>query len=200
MSHGLESARDHVPGMPRRALLRAATTAATAVAAGLPPSRAGAATAPVGRSATPADRELRQINGEIRYNSSAVIADRLGAVGAMVADHWRRPALPPVLPRLADGSSPLPPRATVRAGSSGTVVVELRPGGHGAAPTRYALRLRPEAPEPEHGGGTLVAVLPGRRLATWTGPAAPAGWAYTASSVDRANHESPAVALPAPGR
>ncbi|WP_369405295.1 glycoside hydrolase family 10 protein [Streptacidiphilus melanogenes] len=132
------------------------------------------------------DARLPQICGEILYSCSDVVADRLGAVSTMVAEHWPRPALPPVLPRLAAGRPPLPPIATGRVGSAGTVL-SLR-SREGEAPSRYAIRLRGEGAAPR--SGTLVAVLPGRLSTAWTGPAAPDGWVYTATAVDRANRES----------
>jgi uncharacterized lipoprotein YddW (UPF0748 family) len=138
------------------------------------------------------DASLPQIDGELLYNCTDVIADRIGGVSTMAADHWQRPALPPVLPRLAAGPPPLAP--LVRAvpgetahGPAGTVVLTLRAPGR-QAPSRYAIHLqsRNAVPTP----GALVAVLPGTPSASWTGPAAPDGWTYAVTSVDHANRES----------
>ena len=73
------------------------------------------------------DSTLPQIDGELLWSCDDVIADRIGGVSRMAAKHWQHPALPPVLPRLADGVPPLPPRVSVRSSSAGAVTVTLSP-------------------------------------------------------------------------
>ncbi|MEY9846545.1 uncharacterized lipoprotein YddW (UPF0748 family) [Streptacidiphilus sp. BW17] len=138
------------------------------------------------------DASLPQIDGELLYSCTDVIADRLGGVSTLAADHWQRPALPPVLHRLAAGRPPLPPLVAAAPGSAtGTVTLTLRARAEHAAPSRYAIRLQRQ--NSKAALGTLVAVLPGAPSASWTGPAAADGWSYAATSVDRANRESTPV-------
>ncbi|MBF9073742.1 family 10 glycosylhydrolase [Streptacidiphilus sp. NEAU-YB345] len=139
------------------------------------------------------DASLPQIDGELLYSCADVIADRIGGVSRLAADHWQRPALPPVLPRLAAGRPPLPPLVESAdgpagaTGAAGLVTLTLRARGQ-QVPSRYAIRLQPS--HPGAAPGPLVAVLPGAPEASWTGPAAPDGWTYAVTSVDCANRES----------
>jgi uncharacterized lipoprotein YddW (UPF0748 family) len=130
------------------------------------------------------DKGLPEIDGEILFSAKDVTADPLGAVGTLTADHWRRPALAPVLPRLAGGRAPLPPLASATRTADGRIRVDVRSRGN-HVPALYALRLAGAG-----GDDGLVAVLPGARGTGWTGPAVPEGAAYTVTSVDRARRES----------
>ncbi|WP_431677082.1 glycoside hydrolase family 10 protein [Kitasatospora sp. KL5] len=129
--------------------------------------------------------ELPQIGGDILFSARNLRADPIGAVARLAADHWRRPSLGPLLPRLAGGTPPSPPR--LAASDAGLL---LSPGPGARPPFRYALYHHPQA----HGrtAGTLTAVLPaadaGRPL-----PVAAAG-RYTATAVDRCGRESGASA------
>lgn len=133
------------------------------------------------------DKGLPGINGEILFSATDVTADPIGAISRMAGDHWQRPALPPVLPRLAGGPAPLPPLASATRTAGGGIRIEVRSRGN-HVPALYAVRLRGAA-----GGDELVAVLPGARSTEWAGPAAPEGSAYAVTSVDRANRESAPV-------
>uniref|UniRef100_UPI000AC690F9 glycoside hydrolase family 10 protein n=1 Tax=Peterkaempfera griseoplana TaxID=66896 RepID=UPI000AC690F9 len=141
------------------------------------------------------DESMPEISGEILYSSADVIADRVCGVSTMAADHWRRPALPPVLPRLADGPGPLPPRGSAVRTADGGVRLEMRSRGE-RVPALYAVRQH-SGPQ---GAGELLAVVPGARVAWWDGPAAPHGAEYRVSAVDRANRESCAVTVHPRGR
>ncbi|MFD9129949.1 glycoside hydrolase family 10 protein [Kitasatospora sp. NPDC059571] len=118
---------------------------------------------------------LPAIGGDLLFSAGDVTADRLGAITRLHEDHWRRPALVPLLPRLAAGPAPARPvllrdTAGLRVRASGPAFV-------------LALRRheRPGAP------GELVAVRPAAEpLFT---PAA-GSW-YTATALDRAGRESP---------
>ncbi|GAA2878084.1 hypothetical protein GCM10010524_07300 [Streptomyces mexicanus] len=142
------------------------------------------------------DGGLPEINGEILFSATDVTADPIGAVTRQTADHWQRPALPPLLPRLAGGPAPLPPLAAA-AGSAGTagdgIRIEVRSRGN-HVPALYAVRRHTCADD------GLVAVLPGARHTQWTDPAAMAGATYTVTSVDRANRESSPVTVRMPHR
>jgi hypothetical protein len=49
---------------------------------------------------------LPQIGGNILFSANCVWADRIGGISRLVAGHWQRPVLAPVLPRLADAAAP----------------------------------------------------------------------------------------------
>ncbi len=49
------------------------------------------------------NRDHPQIGGDIWYNANDLRADRIGSISTAVDDHYTRPALAPVLPRLAKG-------------------------------------------------------------------------------------------------
>ena len=57
------------------------------------------------------NRDNPQVGGDIWYNSGDVREDRLGSVSTVVTDHYTRPALAPLLPRLAGGRAPRRPVA-----------------------------------------------------------------------------------------
>ncbi|GED83646.1 hypothetical protein TNCT6_07310 [Streptomyces sp. 6-11-2] len=137
------------------------------------------------------DRGLPEINGEILFSATDVTADPIGAVTRLTADHWQRPALPPVLPRLARGPAPLPPLASAARTADGGIRIEVRSRGN-HVPALYALRQHTAADD------GLVAVLTGARHAEWTVPAAPEGAKYTVTSVDRANRESSPISVRLP--
>jgi len=139
------------------------------------------------------DKGLPEINGEILFSATDVTADPIGAISRLTAGHWQRPALPPVLPRLAHGPAPLPPLASATRTADGEIRIEVRSRGN-HVPALYALR-RHTADD-----GGLVAVLPGARYTQWTAPAAPEGTTYTVTSVDRANLESSPIAVRLPRR
>jgi hypothetical protein len=134
------------------------------------------------------DTELPEINGEILFSATDVGADPIGAITRLTADHWQRPALPPVLPRHAHGPAPLPPLASAARTPDGGIRIEVRSRGN-HVPALYALRQHTT------GDDGLVAVLPGARDTQWTVPAAPEGAAYTVTSVDRANRESSPITV-----
>ncbi|MEU2629401.1 hypothetical protein ABZ641_20475, partial [Kitasatospora sp. NPDC007106] len=93
-----------------------------------------------------------------------------------------RPALPPLLPRLAGGT---PPAAPVLTAADGTL--RIAPGG--PPPFRYAVHRLPQTPgdRPQLTADTLAACLPAadcaRPLPLPTGR-------YTATALDRPGRES----------
>ncbi|MDH6125455.1 uncharacterized lipoprotein YddW (UPF0748 family) [Kitasatospora sp. GP82] len=138
---------------------------------------------------------LPQIGGDILFSAKDVWADRLGGVGRMAADHWRQPALGPVLPRLA--TAPAPGRPVVR------LVLDGRDGprltfhsGVGSPPFQYAVYryASPPGPAPEPAPDRLITIVPaaiGRLTLADASEAA----CLAVTAVDRANRESPAVRL-----
>nr|WP_308288519.1 family 10 glycosylhydrolase [Streptomyces macrolidinus] len=139
------------------------------------------------------DKGLPEIDGEILFSAVDVGADRIGAVERLRADHWQRPALPPLLPRLAHGPAPLPPLASASRTAEGRIRIEVRSRGN-HAPALYALR------EHTADGEGLVAVLPAARHAEWTAPGAPDEATYSVTSVDRAGRESAPLTVRPPRR
>ncbi|MEV7175665.1 family 10 glycosylhydrolase [Kitasatospora sp. NPDC093679] len=128
------------------------------------------------------DATLPQIGGQILFSARNVRTDPIGAVARLTADHWHRPALPPLLPRLAGGT---PPTAPVLTAADGTL--RITPGG--PPPFRYAVHRLPQAPgdRPHLTADTLAACLPAadcaRPLPLPTGR-------YTATALDRPGRES----------
>ncbi|MCG5214376.1 family 10 glycosylhydrolase [Streptosporangium soli] len=137
------------------------------------------------------NRDHPQVGGDIFYNANDVREDRIGSVTKVVADHYPAPALPPLLPRLAHGTAPRRPALThARRTSAG---VELRFHATGRdVPRLYAVYRvvagRPDFRTARH----LVAVVPGKRFAAWTDPAAPRGATYYVTALDSANRQGPA--------
>ncbi|MFC4533367.1 glycoside hydrolase family 10 protein [Sphaerisporangium dianthi] len=93
-------------------------------------------------------RDHPEIGGDIYYNAGDLRADRLGSTTRLLEDHYTRPALPPVLPRLASGAPPRSPALTsARAGAEG-VTLSFHATGR-AEPRLYAVyRFDEERPSP----------------------------------------------------
>ncbi|PZG13335.1 glycoside hydrolase family 10 protein [Nonomuraea aridisoli] len=132
-----------------------------------------------------------EISGDIWYNANDVRADRLASISTAVNDHYQRPALAPVLPRLANGR---PPRRPVLAHAlrraSGVEVRAVTTGNE----TPFLMAIfrfdRDAAPEAFTDARNLVAVVPGGKQVTWTDPDGGSGHRYYAVAVDRANRTS----------
>ncbi|MEU8384278.1 family 10 glycosylhydrolase [Streptosporangium sp. NPDC048865] len=136
-----------------------------------------------------------EVGGDIWYNSGDVRDDRIGSISAVVDGHYTRPALPPLLPRLASGRAP--GRPLVLLARRGRAGVELRVLATGReVPFLYAIfRLDRRA-----GAGDLddarhlVAVVPAVRDLRWTdqaGTVGAGGAYYHVVAVDRAGRLSP---------
>ncbi|MDH2427264.1 family 10 glycosylhydrolase [Sphaerisporangium sp. TRM90804] len=160
------------------------------------------------------DKDYPDIGGDVYYSAGDVRADRLGAFTRLREDHYARPALAPVLSRLAGGPAPARPALTALRRTEAGVELGLAATGH-SAPRLYAVyRLdapsaSPTAHNPgqdgraddhdwKHGygepAGHLIAVVPGARRARYTDPAAPGDAYYRVTAVDPANRQS----LPTP--
>ncbi|WP_326823260.1 glycoside hydrolase family 10 protein [Streptosporangium sp. NBC_01756] len=138
------------------------------------------------------NRNHPEVGGDIWYNANDVREDRLGSVSTTVTDHYTRPALGPLLPRLADGHAPRRPvLASAHRGNGGTELHIVATGRD--TPFQYAIyRLdRPARSEDFADARNLVAVVPAGRHARWTDPAGAKGAYYYVTAVDRANRQSP---------
>ncbi|MBG0830342.1 family 10 glycosylhydrolase [Planomonospora sp. ID67723] len=137
------------------------------------------------------NRDHPEVGGDIWYNSGDVRADRLGSITTVVSDHYARPALPPLLPRLAGGPAPRRPvLVTARTVAGG---VELRAVATGRnTPFQFAVfRLDREARPGDFADARhLVAVLPGGRRLRWVDPEGTRGAHYYVTAVDRAARRS----------
>ncbi|MFC4061687.1 glycoside hydrolase family 10 protein [Planomonospora corallina] len=137
------------------------------------------------------NRDHPEVGGDIWYNSGDVRADRLGSVSAVVAEHYTRPALPPLLPRLAGGRPPRAPVIARARRTAGGVELDIVATGRDV-PFQYAVfRLgRPARPGDLADARHLVAVVPAARRTRWTDPDPAAGAWYHVTAVDRAARQS----------
>ncbi|MEV6980254.1 family 10 glycosylhydrolase [Sphaerisporangium sp. NPDC051017] len=134
------------------------------------------------------DRDHPLIGGDVYYSAGDLRADRRGSTSRLCEDHYAEPALPPLLPRLADGPSPAPPvLRAVRSTDTGTEIT-FHAGGH-PAPRLYAVYRTDGPGDP----GRLIAVLPGTRHARHTDTGAGPGTRYHVTALDRANRQSEPV-------
>ncbi|GJF33591.1 hypothetical protein KNE206_62910 [Kitasatospora sp. NE20-6] len=145
---------------------------------------------------------LPRIGGDLFFSARTAQADRIGAIRQLAAEHWARPALVPLLPRLAAGDPPWRPSVRLAADRRTVQVVPSpRPGR--PLPFQYALYRydTDPGPHPAADPDRLAALLPAltsdrhRPADDWAG-----AW-YAATAVDRAGRESPAgpaVRLAAP--
>ncbi|MFC4585191.1 glycoside hydrolase family 10 protein [Sphaerisporangium corydalis] len=145
------------------------------------------------------------VGGDIYYNSGDVRADRLGSITLLQKEHYTRPALSPVLPRLSSGAPPRRPDI-VRARLTGQgVELAFQAAGQGE-PRLYAVYRFDDAgaagdgrsPGVTDSGGEgseidasrLVAVVPGGRRGEFTDPAGRRGARYRVTALDRVNRQS----------
>ncbi|WP_246610022.1 glycoside hydrolase family 10 protein [Nonomuraea rhizosphaerae] len=137
------------------------------------------------------NRDHPEIGGDIWYNANDVKVDRIASISTAVTDHYTRPALAPVLPRLAKGRAPHQPVLAYALRKNGGVEVravatDLR------EPFQFAIFRFPA----KAGSGAfadarnLVAVVPGDRQVRWTDPDGKRGDHYYVMAVDRANRTS----------
>ncbi|SNT30004.1 Uncharacterized lipoprotein YddW, UPF0748 family [Streptosporangium subroseum] len=138
------------------------------------------------------NRDHPQVGGDIWYNSGDVRDDRLGSISAVVADHYTRPALSPLLPRLAKGRAPLRPVLLRARRVDGGIELRVLATGK-ELPFQYAIfrldrRARPaDFTDARH----LVAVVPADRHVRWVDPAGAKGAYYYVIAVDRPGRQSP---------
>ncbi|MFB9252053.1 glycoside hydrolase family 10 protein, partial [Sphaerisporangium melleum] len=151
------------------------------------------------------NRDHPGIGGDVYFSAGDLRADRIGAIQRLQRDHYQRPALPPVPPRLASGPRPHRPVITRAAAARGGVALSVRATGH-AEPRLYAVYRFDGRDEKTAGGrqgggrgprarerdlaAHLVAVLPGGRRAEYTDPGGRTGSRYRVTALDRANRQS----------
>ncbi|MFE3111988.1 glycoside hydrolase family 10 protein [Kitasatospora indigofera] len=161
---------------------------------------------------------LPQVSGDILFSAKDTWADRIGSVSRLHADHWQRPALVPLLPRLAGGA--VPRRPALRSRQHGADGLDIDSPGHGAdgldtdspghgarpAPFRYAVYRYDADPGPRPGldAAHLVALVPAA-VGRFQEPAGVRDAWYVVTAVDRVGRESrPSAAVrtraPRPGR
>ncbi|WP_248960229.1 glycoside hydrolase family 10 protein [Sphaerisporangium perillae] len=151
------------------------------------------------------NRDHPEIGGDIYYSAGDLRADRLGSTTRLQNDHYTRPALGPVLPRLASGTPPRRPSLT-HARLTGKGVELSFHATHHAKPRLYAI-YRFDGDDTATAGagadaardladlktdlaGHLVAVVPGGRRGEYTDPGGKDGSRYRVTALDRANRQS----------
>ncbi|MBT2224438.1 glycoside hydrolase family 10 protein [Nonomuraea sp. NEAU-A123] len=137
------------------------------------------------------NRDNPPVSGDIWYNANDLRADRIGSISTAVADHYTRPALAPVLTRLAGGEAPhRPVLAYALRKHDGVEVRAVATDRH--EPFQFAIFRFPG----KAGSGAfadarnLVAVVPGDRQVRWTDPEGKRGDHYYVVAVDRVNRTS----------
>lgn len=137
------------------------------------------------------NRDHPQISGDIWYNANDLRQDRIASVSTAVADHYVRPALAPVLPRLATGKAPNRPVLAYALRKRGGVEVRAVATGR-QEPFQFAIfRFPGRARDAQFADARhLVAVVPGDRQVVWHDPDGKRGDHYHVVAVDRANRTS----------
>ncbi|MEU6743397.1 glycoside hydrolase family 10 protein [Streptosporangium sandarakinum] len=138
------------------------------------------------------NRNHPEVGGDIWYNSADVRDDRIGSVTRTVADHYTRPALPPLLPRLAHGRAPERPVLVWAKRGSGGVELRIQARGH-ETPFQYAVfRLdRPARPGDFDDARNLVALVPATgKQVRWVDPDGGENSHYYVTAVDRVSRQS----------
>ncbi|MEU7896788.1 family 10 glycosylhydrolase [Nonomuraea sp. NPDC049152] len=135
------------------------------------------------------NRAHPQIGGDIWYNANDVRVDRIGSISTAVKDHYQRPALPPLLPRLADGEKPKRPvLAYARRVSGGVELNVIATGRH--EPFQFAIFRSADEIDQFDDARNLVAVIPGDRLVRWVDAEGKKGDHYYVMAVDRVSRTS----------
>ena len=139
------------------------------------------------------DATLPAIGGDLFFSARSVRVDRIGAIRRLAADHWRRPVLSPLLPRLAHGVPPGSPALHSAADRRSLRITPADPTGRGG-PFQYAVYRYAEdpGPLPSPDPARLTALLPALTVDRYLlPPDTPGSW-YTVTAVDRAGREGPA--------
>ncbi|WP_188191059.1 glycoside hydrolase family 10 protein [Nonomuraea sp. SYSU D8015] len=137
------------------------------------------------------NRNHPEISGDIWYNANDVKVDRIGSITTAVNEHYQRPALAPVLPRLAKGDPPRRPVLAYALRRPGGVEVRAVATGRDEPFLFAVFRFdRHAGPGDFADARNLVAVVPGDRQVRWTDPDGKRGSHYYVVAVDRANRTS----------
>ncbi|MEY9943705.1 glycoside hydrolase family 10 protein [Kitasatospora sp. GAS1066B] len=136
---------------------------------------------------------LPAIGGDIFFSARSVQVDRIGAIRRLAADHWQRPVLGPLLPRLAHAAPPGPPILSPTADLHALRITPCPRAERNTRPFQYAVYRYDSdpGPTPPADPTRLTALLPALTVDQYRPPAgAPRAW-YAATSVDRAGREGP---------
>nr|WP_306454500.1 family 10 glycosylhydrolase [Streptomyces sp. TLI_235] len=135
---------------------------------------------------------LPAIGGDIFFSARSARADRIGAIRRLAADHWARPVLGPLLPRLAHTAPPGPP--VLRPSPDGRgLLISPSAGRDRPRPFQYAVYAYDADPgaRPPADPDRLTALLPALTTGHHRPAGAGAGSWFAATAVDRAGRESP---------
>ncbi|HET7304396.1 MAG TPA: family 10 glycosylhydrolase [Segeticoccus sp.] len=132
-----------------------------------------------------------EVAGDIFYNASSVVADRLGAMSRVTEQHYQHPALVPTMPWL--DRHPPTPVAQLQA-RTGALGVRLSWRGTGRPATTYAVYRftgRPRACDLADASHlvALVPAVPGDQRVHWV-DSSTSGGTYAVTAVDRLGNES----------
>nr|WP_263107210.1 family 10 glycosylhydrolase [Kitasatospora sp. DSM 101779] len=141
------------------------------------------------------------IGGDVFFSARSAHTDRIGAIHMLAADHWSRPALVPLLPRLAGAT---PPAAPALHTSPDRRQLQITPAPRSGRPHPFLFAVyaydTPPGPNPPADPARLVALLPALTVHRYRPPSAAAGPWFAVTCVDRAGREGPPsapVRLPA---
>ncbi|WP_052390305.1 glycoside hydrolase family 10 protein [Streptomyces sp. NRRL B-24484] len=141
------------------------------------------------------------IGGDVFFSARSARTDRIGAIRRLAADHWSRPALVPLLPRLAGTA---PPAAPALHPSPDRRDLQITPPPRSGRPHAFRFAVYGYAedpgPRPPADPARLVALLPALTVRRYRPPSAATGPWYAVSCTDRAGREGPTsapVRLPA---
>ncbi|MFI6448187.1 glycoside hydrolase family 10 protein [Kitasatospora sp. NPDC050543] len=130
---------------------------------------------------------LPAVGGDILFSARDLAADRIGSISRLAADHWQRPVLGPLLPRLSAGAGPGTPQ--VRAQGSELVIA---PGPDGPPPFQYAVYryAGDPGPLPPADPALLATLLPAATADRYRDADPGEDLRYAVTAVDRAGRES----------
>ncbi|GAB2729097.1 hypothetical protein GCM10010442_58270 [Kitasatospora kifunensis] len=135
---------------------------------------------------------LPAIGGDLFFSARSVQLDRIGAIRRLAADHWQRPALGPLLPRLAHAAAPGPPTLWPTADLRTLRIEPCGRSGRHNRPFQYGLYRYDSNPGlvPPADPAQLAVLLPALTTDYHRPPPGTPGAWYAATTVDRAGRES----------
>ncbi|GAA1100044.1 glycoside hydrolase family 10 protein [Kitasatospora arboriphila] len=141
------------------------------------------------------------IGGDVFFSARTARTDRIGAIRRLAADHWPRPALVPLLPRLAGSAPPAAPSVHPSPDRQDLRITPAPRTGR-PHPFLFAVYGYTDDPgaRPPADPARLVALLPALTVRRYRPPTAATGPWYAVTCVDRAGREGPPsapVRLPA---
>jgi uncharacterized lipoprotein YddW (UPF0748 family) len=143
------------------------------------------------------NRGYTQVRGDVYFSAADVVADRLHSMSAVRANHYRRPALIPVMEQLGGRAPSRPVLFTPRRTARGAVRLDWTPGrrpGDSYALYRWRGATRGDRcdlQDAAHLIGTVRAGAPARHSFVDTTAKPRRRYTYAVSALDRQHHESP---------